>query len=216
MIKAVIFDMDGVLINSQEQHYKIDLLTLKEIGTEGTRELVEKFAGTRTGERFEKFREVLNFKTDIKTIIDIHTRLRDEVFENDGVEVIDGVIDLIDDIRKNNILTAVASSSSYDLIYFVLDKMGARNKFDVVLSGSDMERGKPAPDIFLAAAEKLGVKADECLVIEDSGNGVEAASCAKMKIVGYINPTSGKQDLSKANKCISDYRKINWEYLKNI
>ena len=81
--------------------------------------------------------------------------------------------------------------------------------FDSITSGVEVNRGKPSPDVFLLAAVILGVMPDECLVIEDSENGVIAAKSAEMMAVGYINPTSGKQCLDRADVITDDFRKLN-------
>ena len=90
----------------------------------------------------------------------------------------------------------------------ILSRMNIDKYFDSVTSGEDVEHGKPAPDVFLLAAERLGVLPEECTVVEDSGLGVIAAKSAGMRAVGYNNPTSGKQDLSPADIIVYDFSKI--------
>ncbi len=216
MIKAVIFDMDGVLINSQETHYKADIKAIKEVGFDVDLPFVMKGAGTSTFERFSKWKNELGYKKDVKEVSERREEIMKELLINDGVDGVDGAKELLIDIKKNNIKTAVASSSSYELIYTVIDALGERELFDKILSGEDVENGKPAPDVFLKAAEILGVKPSECIVIEDSTNGVKAGVAAGMKVLGYINPTSGEQDLSKASCITDDFKKYNFEKLSLI
>ncbi len=216
MIKAVIFDMDGVLINSQETHYKADIKAIKEVGFDVDLSFVMKGAGTSTFERFSKWKNELGYKKDVKEVSERREEIMKELLINDGVDGVDGAKELLIDIKKNNIKTAVASSSSYELIYTVIDALGERELFDKILSGEDVENGKPAPDVFLKAAEILGVKPSECIVIEDSTNGVKAGVAAGMKVLGYINPTSGEQDLSKASCITDDFKKYNFEKLSLI
>lgn len=213
MIKAVIFDMDGVLINSQETHYKADIMALSECGFNVDLSFVMKGAGTSTLERFSKWKNELGYEKDAKEVSIRREEMMKELLINDGVDGVKGAKELLMDIKKNNIKTAVASSSAYDLIYTVIDALGERELFDKILSGEDVENGKPAPDVFLKAAELLGVEPSECIVIEDSTNGVKAGVAAGMRVLGYINPTSGEQDLSKASCITDDFTKFNFEKL---
>ena len=112
--------------------------------------------------------------------------------------------------------TAVASSSSYDLIGAVLERLDLRMYFDAIVSGEDMENGKPAPDIFLKTARVLKSDESSCVVIEDSGNGVLAANRAGMKVIGYINPSSGVQNLETATRIIQRFDQINGHDIKNM
>lgn len=93
----------------------------------------------------------------------------------------------------------LASSSPMYYIRAVLAKLGIEGCFQAVASGEEVPRSKPSPDVFLLAAERLGVQPCDCLVIEDSAHGVRAAGAAGMRSVGYVNPTSGQQDLSGAD-----------------
>ena len=216
MIKAIIFDMDGVLINSQEAHYKADIMALAEVGHNVDLKFVMRGAGTTTVERFSDWREELGYETPVDEISVRREEIIKELFINEGVEGVSGSKELLMDIKRNGIKTAVASSSSYDIINIILEKLGIRELFDAVISGEDMERSKPAPDVFLKSAEVLGVTPDECVVIEDSTNGVKAGFSAGMRVLGYINPTSGKQDLSLANTVTDDFFEYNFEKLSSI
>lgn len=216
MIKAVIFDMDGVLVDSQEIHYKADIKAIKEVGFDVDLPFVMRGAGTSTLERFSKWKNELGYEKDVKEVSARREEIMKELFINDGVIGVKGAKELLIDIKKNNIKTAVASSSAYDLIYTVVDALGERELFDKILSGEDVENGKPAPDVFLKAAELLGVEPSECIVIEDSTNGVKAGVSAGMKVLGYINPTSGEQNLSEANCITDDFTKFDFKKLSLI
>ena len=102
----------------------------------------------------------------------------------------------------------MASSSGYDLIGLILSRLGISEYFDSITSGNDVKRGKPDPDVFLLAAERIGVNPRDCFVVEDSENGVKAAKSAGMKALGYVNPTSGNQCLDMADVVTDDFRKV--------
>ncbi|MDI3311034.1 MAG: HAD-IA family hydrolase, partial [Thermoanaerobacterium sp.] len=111
---------------------------------------------------------------------------------------------------------AVASSSPIEVIKLVVKRLKLESYFDELVSGDFVKRSKPHPDIFLYAAEKLLVEPERCLVIEDSNKGVLAAKSAGMKVVGFINPNSGNQDINMADMVIRSFSELNYEKLQNI
>lgn len=216
MIKAVIFDMDGVLINSQPLHFEADKDCLKEIGVKADSDFVESLAGTTTPNRFELFQKKYHYLEKNEVLIKRREELIVTLFENRPIEKIEGAVNLVKQCSQKGILTGVASSSSYKLIDIVLKKLSIENYFSVVLSGEELKRGKPFPDIFLKTAEKLSVLAKECIVIEDSAAGVTAAVNAHMKVIGYQNPTSGAQNLNGASLVIKKFDEISVEKIINL
>ena len=115
------------------------------------------------------------------------------------MEPIDGIRELLAELKALNIPAAIASSSPPVFIKAVLRKFDLLDHFECVVSGEEVERGKPAPDVYLKAAELLGVKPQDCMVLEDARHGVAAAKAAGMKCIGFVNPNSGNQDLSQAD-----------------
>lgn len=215
MLKAVIFDMDGVLIDSQPLHYEADKAALARLGCIVDTEYTSKFAGTSGINRFAAYKADLGYAMDSVEAAKMREEIMLDMFKS-GVEPTVGSRELLESIKSNGTLAAVASSSSYELIYAVLRALGEEAYFDKIVSGDDMEKSKPAPDIFLSAAEKLGAAPEECVVIEDSENGVLAAKAAGMRVIGYINPTSGVQDLSRADMVIDDFRKLSYNDLSEV
>ena len=216
MIHAIIFDMDGVLIDSQPMHYLGDQKTLAAHGVNVPVEEMTAYAGTTNQLRFELFKEKYHLESSIESLI----REREEtmirlVRESDAVPTA-GSVNLLKSIKTAGLKTAVASSSSYPFIYAVLEKLGIVSYFDLIFSGEDVKNGKPAPDVFLETCVKLGETPKSCVVIEDSANGVLAAVRAGMTCLGYQNPTSGEQDLSKANAVIDDFRTIDADFLIHL
>lgn len=216
MIHAIIFDMDGVLIDSQPMHYLGDQQTLAAHGVHVPVEEMTAYAGTTNQLRFELFKERYHLEADTADLI----RQREEtmirlVRESDAVPTA-GSVDLLKSIKAVGLKTAVASSSSYPFIYAVLEKLGIVSYFDLIFSGEDVKNGKPAPDVFLKTCDKLDEKPENCVVIEDSANGVLAAVRAGMTCLGYQNPTSGEQDLSKADAVVDDFRTIDADFLIHL
>ncbi len=208
MLKAVIFDMDGVLIDSQPLHYISDQKTLARYGVDISTEELERYAGTTNQSRFQLFKERYDLKEDISDLIREREDLLIDMLYAGDTKAVTGIPEFLRDIRAHGLKTAVASSSSYRLIGAVLKKLCLEDLFDFVFSGETVAHGKPAPDVFLKTAGHLGVRPGECFVIEDSSNGVLAAWRAGMNCIGYINPTSGVQDLSRADLVTDDFRKV--------
>lgn len=216
MNQAIIFDMDGVLINSQPAHYEADKICLYEIGVQADDYYVESLAGTITPNRFLLYQKKYEFETDITKLSQRREEIAMDIFRNQGVDGIDGAIKLLKDCYENGMLTAVASSSPYKMISLVLEQLSITKYFKEIVSGERLEKGKPAPDIFLLAANKLSVNPFHCVVIEDSTSGVAAAVAANMKVIGYKNETSGKQNLNKATLIVDCLEKLNYKKIKEL
>ena len=215
-ITAVIFDMDGVLIDSQPLHYMADVESMKKYGVYKEQEFYEKYAGTTTPDRMRALNELFKLNADVDEMVAVREQMILDIMKKEEISPVRGITELLKSIKSKGMTTAVASSSGYELINMVLEKLGIAQYFDCITSGIDVKHGKPAPDVFLLAAERINKSPEECVVVEDSENGVNAAVAAGMKSVGYINPTSGKQCLDKANIVIDDFRKIDADVIYKL
>ena len=207
-MKAVIFDMDGVLVDSQPYHFKADIDTMAEYGVIKDQKFYESFAGTLTADRMRTLKEMFGLDVPVEEMTIKRENMILDIMGKEDIKPVSGIPEFLRSIKEKGLTTAVASSSDYKLINLILDRLKIAQYFDSVTSGSDVKRGKPSPDVFLLAAERIGIEPSECLVVEDSENGVKAAKAAGMKALGYINPTSGKQDLSLADFITDDFKKI--------
>lgn len=219
MIKAVIFDMDGVIIDSEPLHQKIELVMFSDLGIKVPFEEHCTFVGTTTRNMCTKLKE----KYGLKQTVDELVNMKDERYidylrknENNDVLPVPGVLELIRELYDKGIKLAIGSSAPMREIELVLDTFKIRQLFDAIASGEEVPNSKPAPDTFLLAAQKLGVKPLDCLVIEDSDNGVRAAKNAGMKCIAYRNPHTKPQDLSFADVLVDDIRKISYEMIMNL
>lgn len=216
MIKAVIFDMDGVLIDSQPMHNQLDVDVLKEVGVKVTIDQLIPYAGTTNQCRFPMYQRDWHLDIDCEKIIKRREELLLKTLEEKGVPVVKGIPQLLICLKNHGVRTAIASSSSLAMIKKVLEITKLSSYFDKIQSGESLEKSKPAPDIFLKAAELLCVKPEDCIVIEDSHHGVLAGKRAGMKVLGYKNPTSGNQDISLADCMIDDFTKINETFFQDL
>lgn len=217
MIRAAIFDMDGVIIDSEPLHLNIEEDIFKKLGISITYEEHNTFIGTTSYYMWDKIRTNHNLTQSLEELVELDRNTYLDFLNNTlDLEPIKGVKELITDLHKNNIKLAVASSSPLNVIEKVLNLFHIRDYFDYIVTGDFVRKSKPEPDIFLYAAEKLDVDPKECVVIEDSHNGVLAAKKANMKCIGYKNPNSGNQDLSKADLTIDNFNNINGIFIREF
>jgi len=216
VLKAVIFDMDGVIIDSEPMHFKVDKKLLRMAGLEVDKNFLNRYVGVSNPEMFADIREKFNISLSINELLDLKQKFLLEALNETKLTAIDGVEKLILDLASHDVLPAIASSSPRIFIEAVIRKLKLEQYFKAVVSGEEVEKSKPAPDIFLKAVSLLDIKPDECIVIEDSSAGVEAASAAGIRCIGFSNPNSGSQDLSKAYVIVDDMQKLNYNFICNI
>lgn len=215
MIKAVIFDMDGVIVDSQPGYFEVDMKLLKDLGVDMPKEEYDSYIGTKTAYVWGAIKEKYGLKQTTEELVDMERTAYLNFLQQEGnVKPMDGVKETIELLRSNGIKLAVASSSPLKVIEFTMKALKFGPYFDEIVTGDYVKRSKPEPDTFLYAAEKLGVPSNECIVIEDSGNGAIAAKRAGMKCIGYISPHSGNQDLSSADYIVDSFYKIDMNMIK--
>lgn len=205
MNQAIVFDMDGVLIDSQPLHYEIDIAVLKACNYPATLETVTPYTGQSNPDRWPKYKESLSLPQSVDELINMQIRIQTEIFTKANLPPIDGVTALLQFLNSLNIPCAVASSSSQELISLVLEKCEIGQYFTYLVSGEDVKHGKPAPDIYLKAAKALNLPPENCIAIEDSPIGIQAAKNAGFTCIGYKNPSTYGQDFTFADYVVSHY-----------
>lgn len=208
---AVIFDMDGVLIDSEPTHERIEQELFEELGITLTQAEHRRYQGTGSLEMWRSIIEEHALDSEAVSLSKRHRGRFLGYLREGEVPRIPGILELLSDLRSRGIPLAVASSSTGPVVRSVLSYTGVEELFGVVVSGDEVARSKPAPDIFLLAAERLGLAPERCLVVEDSENGVAAAKAAGMACLGFRNPGSGSPALSGA-----DYRVESAEELATV
>lgn len=211
MLKAVIFDMDGVLVDSEPLHKRASDETLARYGAALPPDYGRNFIGSTILHMFQVMAADLGLTATAEELTEVYGEILEELVRREGYEPIPGTKQFIEDLRRNGCLLAVASSSTPREIEENTEACGIRALFDELVSGTLYPHPKPAPDVFLGAAGRLGVEPCECLVVEDAMNGVAAAKAAGMACIGFRNPNSGNQDLSQADLLLlgfeeADYR----------
>ncbi|TWO31715.1 HAD family phosphatase [Seonamhaeicola sediminis] len=217
MLKAVIFDMDGVIIDSEPMHYRAYHDMFDEIGIAVTSELYESFTGQSTINICRRLCEHFNLKQTPESLVALKRKHYKQFFENNSdLTLIDGVLELIKDYHSNGLTLVLGSSAAMTSINQIFDRFELNQYFKAKLSGADLKESKPHPEIFIKAAEASGYKPEECMVIEDSTNGILAAKAAGIYCVGFDSFHSKNQDYSKANKTITDFKEIYYSSLSSI
>lgn len=212
MLSCVIFDMDGVISDSEPLHHVAERKLLAPFGVRVTRNQLEKFTGMGTGAVLRQFIEMYHLPVTLPDLARQHAENLLHVFREE-VRPIPHAIPLIQSLYATGIPLALGSSSSPSLIELILDKLKIKSYFKAIVSGHEVPQGKPHPDIFLEIANRLSVSPEECVVIEDSKNGVLAAKKAGMVCIGFKSPNSPNQDLSRADWIVDDLSVIRYDNL---
>ncbi len=208
-MKAVIFDMDGVIIDSESIHADMKIRTLNHFGIPCNMEDCVAYVGRSAKAFFTDFAQKARTPVSIQEMVDYkHQIYLEYIQDSNTIYPIDGVVDLIHALHKHNIPIALASSADRKIINAVLQKFGLHDAFKYILSGAELPASKPNPAIYLLTAEKLGVAPKSCVVIEDATAGIAAAKDAGAYCIAYDNPNSGPQNLSRADKIVESIADI--------
>ena len=198
-MKAVIFDMDGVIADTQKIHGELDHILLKECGIDiPGHELSARFAGIPAEEVYRILLEEHGKSGDPGEMFQRKEQMfHDEIMKD--VEGIEGSVELVHELHERGIPIAVASSTDREGINHILKTLGILELFKATVSGHEVPRGKPAPDVFLRAAELINTPPELCIVVEDGIGGVMGAQKAGMKVIGFGKAVEKIADISTHN-----------------
>lgn len=199
-ISAVIFDMDGVLIDSEELWRTGEATVFQSIGVPMTAEMGRLTMGLRVDEVVHYWWERHPWSGPNKEQVEVMINdVVNDLVREEGV-VLPGAVEAITFLHEAGFPLGIASSSTSELINIVVDKLGVRDKLTVLQSAEHQPLGKPHPGVYIEAARKLGVSADRCLAIEDSPAGLLAAKAARMQCI-VVPATDMRED---RRFCIAD------------
>ena len=183
MIKAVIFDMDGLMIDSERTTFNGYIEVMKKMNLTISEEFYKTLLGRQVHFAYEQFHKVYGEDFPIEDVIkDVHIYIG-ELFEKEGVPIKKGLVALLEYLKENNYKTIVATSSQRERMEHILSLAGVLDYFDDSICGNEVKNGKPNPEVFLKACEKIGVDPQEALVLEDSEAGIQAAHSADIPVI---------------------------------
>lgn len=217
MIQTVIFDMDGVIVDTEPVHHYAYNQHFKQLNIEVSLEMYASFTGNSTKNTYEKLKANFEITDSIPDLVEAKRNLFNDAFDSkEDLCLIDGVEDLIKELHSNGMQLILASSSANVTIDRVFTRFELHKYFTHLVSGEDFPHSKPHPAIFEHAAKLSGNSFEHCIVIEDSTNGILAAKAAGIYCVGYDSFNTKLQDYSKADKIIKDFSELNFEIIKSI
>ncbi len=213
MSKLYIFDLDGVIVDTAKYHFLGWSFIAEKFGANLSPSDNEQLKGLSRMDSLKKLLEIKDISISDDEKIRLATLKNDYYIELiQGLspkDILPGVIDIMRLLREKGISIALGSSSKN--ARFILERLEIENYFDVIIDGNDVTKAKPDPEIFLMSAKRLDIKPSECVVLEDSASGIEAASRGGMKSIG-VGSTS---ILSKANIVVASLKELNFEKLSS-
>ena len=216
MIKAIIFDMDGLMIDSERVTFECYQERLKDMNLTMDEEFYKTLLGKPIKGIYQRFYDVYGNDFPIENVIqDVH-QLMAERFETEGVPVKKGLVELFHYLKDNNYKTIVATSSNRDRVDKILAQAKITEFFDDSICGDEVTKGKPNPEVFLKSCQKLGVNVDEAIVLEDSEAGIQASYDANIKVICIPDMKyPEKQYKEKTFKILKDLTEVT-AYLKSL
>lgn len=183
MIKAIIFDMDGLMIDSERVTFEGYQEMLKKMNLTMDEEFYITLLGKPVKGIYQRFYDVYGQDFPIESVIkDVHQYMA-ERFKNEGVPLKKGLVSLLTYLKDHDFKTIVATSSNRDRVDDILRSADIEKYFDDSICGDEVTKGKPNPEVFIKSCQKLGVKPEEAIVIEDSEAGIQASSAANIKVI---------------------------------
>ena len=217
MIQTVIFDMDGVIVDTEPVHSYAYFQHFDELNIAVSKDMFTSFMGNSTRNTFQKLKEIFPIDAEVEDLIQRKRTLFNDAFDNKkDLYLIEGVEELIQDLHANGIQLILASSAAKVTIDRVFKRFNLYQYFSHIVSGEDFPNSKPDPAIFEYAASLSIAPKENCIIIEDSTNGIRAAKAANIFCVGYNSENSKLQDLSLADIVVNDLKELNFDVISKL
>ena len=199
-LKAILFDHDGTLVNSEYIHY----LHWKKVMNGYSKDFdlntyIKSFTGVPTMQNALDLIRMFSLNEAPKTLIDAKSEMSKKSLVGKEYQLMPHALEIVDYFKKKNLLLCVVSGSNHDEVVHSIDNQNMQTFFEFIVGGDDVKVSKPAPDVYLKALNDLGLKAEECIAVEDTASGIKAAKSAGLKCIGVKSKYSATQDFSAAD-----------------
>jgi HAD superfamily hydrolase (TIGR01509 family) len=216
MINTVVFDMDGVIVDSELHWRDVEEPFLKNLIPNAYEEYHKYIVGRSLSDIFLYLDENFNLPLKKDEFMGAYNEMAVKVYE-EWSHLIPGVLDLIELLKKEDFTLGLASSSPMFWVKMAVERFDLDRYFEKVMSADETDcKGKPAPDIYMYAVEQLGKKPSQCMAIEDSKNGVISARSAGLKCIGLRNGFNDDQDLSSSDLIIHGFEEFSLEDIREL
>ena len=216
MIEGVIFDMDGVILDSEPIHYKVEKAILANFNQPFEFEDHARFVGQTTRDLWKTLCKERQLSQGFEVLALLDNADYMQELEKGDITPMAGLVELLEELKNHHMPMVVASSAISKNIDTVISRFEIGSFFKGAVSGQDVEKTKPNPEIFLKAAKVIDIKPENCLVIEDAKHGVEAAKAAGMFCIALRNLNSGNQDLSHADMIVNALSEIDLNVVNQL
>jgi len=217
MLKAIIFDLDGTLVDSLPYHHESWRIFFKNNNLEehDFSEVLKEYKGGGTLELMTSVFGDMYTKDELKKMTDDKEIIFRDIYKS-KIYPIEGLKQFLDNLKKNNILLSIGSNAIRKNVLMTIEELSITNYFSSIICGDEVSRGKPDPEMFVKTLSNLNVSRDECIIFEDSIEGVKAAKNAHIKVIGVTSSQSSEKLKSVgAFKTIDDYTKISLDNILN-
>jgi len=217
MLKAIIFDLDGTLVDSLPYHHESWRIFFKNNNLEehDFSEVLKEYKGGGTLELMTSVFGDMYTKDELKKMTDDKEIIFRDIYKS-KIYPIEGLKQFLDNLKKNNILLSIGSNAIRKNVLMTIEELSITNYFSSIICGDEVSRGKPDPEMFVKTLSNLNVSRDECIIFEDSIEGVKAAKNADIKVIGVTSSQSSEKLKSVgAFKTIDDYTKISLDNILN-